>query len=129
MWRTDEKTAFQAISQADNELKNGAAFEIVVEKYTDCADQGGDLGSISRGQMVEEFEDIVFNLGVGQVSEVFRTRFGFHIAKVYGRYPPAVPDFEEVKDRITKILREQMRENTIHEFIDSLKNKAKIEEI
>ena len=128
-WRTDEKTAFQAISQADNELKNGAAFEIVVEKYTDCADQGGDLGSISRGQMVEEFEDIVFNLGVGQVSEVFRTRFGFHIAKVYGRYPPAVPDFEEVKDRITKILREQMRENTIHEFIDSLKNKAKIEEI
>ena len=128
-WRTDEKTAFQAISQADNELKNGAAFEIVVEKYTDCADQGGDLGSISRGQMVEEFEDIVFNLGVGQVSEVFRTRFGFHIAKVYGRYPPAVLDFEEVKDRITKILGEQMRENTIHEFIDSLKNKAKIEEI
>lgn len=128
-WRTDEKSAFQAISQAHDELKNGTAFETVVDKYTDCADQGGDLGSISRGQMVEEFEDVVFNLGVGQVSEVFRTRFGFHIAKVYGKYPPAIPGIEEVKDAIVDTLREQMRENTIHEFIDSLKNKAKIEEI
>jgi parvulin-like peptidyl-prolyl isomerase len=128
-WQTDEETAYNAISQAHNELKNGAAFEAVVDKYTDCGDSGGDLGFVSRGQMVEEFEDVVFNLGIGQISDVFRTRFGFHISKVYGRQPPVVPSLEEVKSQIVETLKEQVRGNAIEEFIDQLKSKAKIEEI
>ncbi|MGD8501347.1 MAG: peptidylprolyl isomerase [Phycisphaerales bacterium] len=128
-WQTDEETAYNAISQAHDKLKNGAAFEMVVDKYTDCADNSGDLGYITKGQMVEEFEDVVFNLGVGQISDIFRTRFGFHIAKVYGREPAAVPDLEEVEDRITETLEEQMRGKAIDEFIDQLRSKAKIEEI
>ncbi len=128
-WQTDEATAYQTIYLAHNELKQGAPFETVVDKYSDCADQNGDLGNISRGQMAEEFEDMVFNLDVGQVSDIFRTRFGFHIAKVYGRRPATVPAFEEVKDRITETINEQMRLNAIHDFIDKLKNKAKIEDI
>ncbi len=128
-WHTNEQTAHAAINLAYDELKNGAAFEIVVEKYTDCADRGGDLGLISKGQMAEEFEDVVFNLGIGQISNVFRTRFGFHIAKVYERYPAAVSGLEEVKSQIVNILKEQMREAAVHEFIDSLKISAKIEDI
>ena len=128
-WHTDEQTAYETINQAYNELKNGAAFEVVADKYTDCADRGGNLGLISKGQMAEEFEDIVFNLGVGQVSNVFRTRFGFHIAKVYEIYPAAISSLEEVKTQIVNILKEQMREAALHEFIDSLKINAKIEDI
>ena len=127
-WQTDEETAYRAISAAYDELKNGAAFEVVVDKHTDCADSGGDLGNVMRGQMVEEFEDVVFNLGAGEVSDIFRTRFGFHIAKVYERVPARVADLDEVKDRITDILKEQMREKAIDQFIDQLKSKAKIEE-
>ena len=128
-WQTDETEAYQAIQQAHNELKNGATFEEVVDKYSDCKDQSGDLGNISRGQMAEEFDDIVFNLAAGQVSDVFRTRFGFHIAKVYGRYQATITGFEQVKDRIAEKIYEQMRVNAIHDFIDQLKNKAKIQEI
>ena len=128
-WQTDEETAYNAMKQAQDELKNGAAFEAVVDKYTDCADSGGDLGYVVRGQMVEEFEDVVFNLGAGEVSDVFRTRFGFHIAKVYDRKPATVPELEEVKDRIVDALEKQMRGEAIDEFIDGLKNKAKIERI
>ncbi len=40
-WQTDEKTAYNAMKQVQDELKNGAAFETVVDKYTDCADSGG----------------------------------------------------------------------------------------
>jgi parvulin-like peptidyl-prolyl isomerase len=127
-WQTDEETAYNAMKQAQDELKNGAAFEAVVDKYTDCADSGGDLGYVVKGQMVEEFEDVVFNLGAGDISDVFRTRFGFHIAKVYDRKPAAVPELEEVKSEIVNTLKEQMRGNAIDEFIDGLKNKAKIEE-
>ena len=128
-WQTDEQTAYEAISKASEELKSGVAFEVVVDKYTDCADSGGDLGFVTRGQMVEEFEDVVFNLGAGQTSDVFRTRFGFHIAKVYAREPAAVASLEEVKDRITDALKEQMRSEAIDTFIDGLKNEAKIEEV
>ncbi len=127
-WQTDEETAYNAMRQAQDELKNGSAFEAVVDKYTDCADSGGDLGYVIKGQMVEEFEDVVFNLGAGEISDVFRTRFGFHIAKVYDRKPAAVPELDEVKSEIVSTLKEQMRGNAIDEFIDGLKNKAKIEE-
>jgi len=128
-WQTDEETAYNAIKEAQDELKNGAAFEAVVEKHTDCADSGGDLGYVTKGQMVEEFEDVVFNLGDGEVSDVFRTRFGFHIAKVYNRKPAVVPELEEVKGGIVDALEKQMRGEAIDEFIDGLKSKAKIEEI
>jgi len=128
-WQTDEQTAYEAMSRANDELKNGAAFETVVDKYTDCADSGGDLGFVMKGQMVEEFEDVVFNLGAGQISDIFRTRFGFHIAKVYAREPAAVASLEDVKGRVTELLKEQMRSEAIDNFIDGLKSEAKIEEI
>ena len=128
-WQTDEETAYNAIKEAHDELKNGAAFETVVDKHTDCADSGGDLGYVTRGQMVEEFEDVIFNLGTGDVSDVFRTRFGFHIAKVYDRKSAAVAELKEVKDQIVSALQEQMRSRAIDEFIDTLKEKAKIEDV
>ena len=128
-WQTDEQTAYEAISKAHEELKTGVTFEVVVDKYTDCADSGGDLGFVMRGQMVEEFEDVVFNLGAGQISDIFRTRFGFHLAKVYAREPAAVASLEEVKDRITDALKEQMRSEAIDTFIDGLKKEAKIEAV
>ena len=42
-WQTDEGTALDAVTQAHRELEGGAPFEVVVAKYTDCADNGGDL--------------------------------------------------------------------------------------
>ncbi|HUW18055.1 MAG TPA: peptidylprolyl isomerase [Sedimentisphaerales bacterium] len=128
-WRTDETTAYDTMIEARNELENGAVFEMLVAKYSDCPDNGGDLGYIARGQMVEEFEDVVFNLAVGQTSDVFRTRFGFHIAKLYDRRPAAIPPLKQVKDRIVSELKEQMRSSVIDEFIDRLRSSAKIEEI
>ena len=127
-WQTDEETAVQLISQAHDEIKNGAAFESVVDKYTDCGDSGGDLGFVMRGQMVEEFEDVVFNLNPGQVSDVFRTRFGFHVAKVYDRRPATIPEFKEVKKQIAEELREQKKEEVLGEYLDQLRSTATIEE-
>ncbi len=128
-WRTNEQEAFQRIKQAHDELNNGITFEEVIDQYMDRVDSGGDLGFISRGQTVEEFEDVVFNMGVGQVSYVFRTRFGFHIAKVYDREPECVIGFEEVQDRIKDVLSERLREDAIVDLIDRLKSRAEIMEV
>jgi parvulin-like peptidyl-prolyl isomerase len=127
-WQTDEATAVQVIGQAHEEIAKGAPFEAVVDRYTDCGDSGGDLGYVMRGQMVEEFEDVVFNLSPGQISDVFRTRFGFHVAKVYDRRPPAIPDFKDVKKRIVETLREQKQEEALGDHLDALKNQAVIED-
>jgi len=127
-WQTDEATAVEMITQAHDEIKNGAVFETVVDKYTDCGDSGGDLGYVMRGQMVEEFEDVVFNLSPGQVSDVFRTRFGFHVAQVYDRRPAAIPEFKEVKKQIAEELKEQKKEEVLGEYLDQLRNAATIEE-
>lgn len=128
-WETDEATAVAAMQQAHQEIVGGASFEMVVDKYTDCGDAGGDLGSVMRGQMVEEFEDVIFKLSPGQVSDVFRTRFGFHIAKVYDRKDPEIAEFSQVKHQITEELKEQMKEEALGAYLDELKAKATIEEV
>lgn len=128
-WQTDEAEALAIMTQARQEIEDGATFERVVDKYTDCADSGGDLGFVGRGQMVEEFEDVVFKLGVGQVSDVFRTRFGFHLAKVYGHTPPCVLELKDVKARIINELQEQIREQTLGDYLDGLRRNAVVEDV
>jgi hypothetical protein len=128
-WQTDEATARETMTQAHREIEAGAPFETVVDRYTDCADSGGDLGYVMRGQMVEEFEDVVFNLSVGQVSDVFRTRFGFHIARVYDRKPPAVPELKDIREQVAQAVREQKCEQALGDYLDRLRSQAAIEEV
>jgi parvulin-like peptidyl-prolyl isomerase len=127
-WQTDETTASETVTRAREEIEQGAPFEAVVDKYTDCADSGGDLGYVMRGQMVEEFEDVVFNLNPGQVSGVFRSRFGFHVAKVYDRKPPTIAELKDVKKQIAETLREQKREQALGEHLDRLRSKAIVQD-
>jgi len=128
-WQSDEATAYNAIRQVQEQIKNGASFEIVVDKYTDDPDSGNSFSYLTKGEDIEEFEDVIFNLGVGEVSDIFRTRFGFHIAKVYEKKPGIIASLKEVKSQIANELEEQMRQQVVEEFIDQLKSKAKIEEV
>ena len=126
-FQTTEEQARTAIQEAKDKLDKGESFESVAAQFSDCADQGGSLGYITKGQMVEEFEDIVFNLGPGQISDVFSTRFGFHIATVYDRKPASVEPLENVSSSIKKQLQEEIKANSVYEFIDQLKAKASID--
>jgi parvulin-like peptidyl-prolyl isomerase len=128
-WQTDEPTALDAVTQAHREIQGGAPFEAVVGKYTDCPDNGGDLGYVTRGQLVEEFEDVVFNLNPGQVSDVFRTRFGFHVAKLYDRQPPSVAPLPSIRGQIVDEVKEQKHEQALGDYLDALRNKATVEEV
>jgi len=127
-WQTDEKTAQEIMDGALKELETGTPFEKLAAQHSDCPDSGGDLGYIVKGQMVEEFEDVVFNLGVGSYSGIFRTRFGFHIAKVYDRTEESYQKLDEVKKNIVEELQKQKHEALINAFVDNLKIKATIEE-
>ena len=65
------------------ELKNGRDFAELARKHSDgpSGTKGGDLGRFQRVQMVSEFDQAVFGLETGAISEVVETKFGYHIIK------------------------------------------------
>jgi parvulin-like peptidyl-prolyl isomerase len=125
---TTEAQVMETMQKAKAELDKGRPFAMVAEDYSDCPENGGSLGAIAKGQMVEEFEDIAFHLQPGEVSQVFKTRFGFHICTVTDRNPARIAELKEVKEHIEKVLKDQAETDSFYAIIDDQKSKASIED-
>ena len=71
------------INQIKSELDGGANFAELARTHSDCPSysEGGDLGAFGKGMMVPEFEQVAFEVNVGDVSEVVDTPFGYHIIR------------------------------------------------
>ena len=124
--RMDESGALEAIRAIEQELLNGKSFEEVADQRSDCPGNGGDLGFFPRGRMVQEFDDVVFSMKAGERSPIFRSPFGFHIAKVYGRKAEGVRDLTEVRGEIEELLTRRSKEECIEQFVDGLRANADI---
>ena len=96
--------------------------------FPDRPDNGGELGFFPRGQMVPEFEEVVFALRPDAISGVFETRFGLHIAQVTERREAVPCSLSQVREAIIRELQEQTRQKALEKFIDGEKSKAVIEE-
>ena len=68
------------------DLKGGADFAAKAKALSQCpsGQNGGDLGAFSRGAMVKEFDAVAFDLAVGEMSGIVKTKFGYHILKRTG---------------------------------------------
>jgi peptidyl-prolyl cis-trans isomerase C len=114
--------------QAKGELERGADFAAVANEYSKdlTKDRGGDLGYFKKGQMIPEFESAAFNLNIGQISDVIKTRFGYHIIKLIDRKPAAYRGFDEVADEIrVSIMRDRQRQS-FDAFAAQLREQADI---
>ena len=119
----------EALRKAKAELEAGAEFAVLAAKYSDCPENGGDLGWFARGRMVEEFENTVFKMKPGETSDIFASRYGFHIVKVFDRKPAGPAVLEEVAEYIRSRLVADGHNAAIEKFLDGLRDAAKVEDV
>tara|TARA_B100001971_G_C18262904_1_gene588764 strand:- start:348 stop:629 length:282 start_codon:yes stop_codon:yes gene_type:complete len=76
-----------ACDDLKTKIEDGTDFVEVAKEYSQCPSsaQGGDLGEFSPGQMVKEFDDIVFSAELGKVHGPVKTQFGYHLIEITNR--------------------------------------------
>ncbi len=77
----------QECNTLKEEIQNGASFESVAQEHSQCpsGSQGGDLGKFGPGQMVPEFDEVVFSGDVGVLYGPVQTQFGYHLLEITSR--------------------------------------------
>ncbi len=111
------------------ELASGKDFyKLAAEKSIDpsAKQNSGNLGPIAEGSTVKEFEDVAFSLPAGTISNPTKSQFGYHIIKVEGKTEAKKLGFRDVKDQIKAMAAQQKQQKAIVDFVDSLKNTAKV---
>jgi len=105
------------------QLKDGADFAKLAKANSDDqsnATDGGEIGTFGRGIMVKEFEDVAFSLRPGQLSEVVRSPFGFHIIKVDEYTEPGVKLLVDAIDTVKAgLMVEKARQLAYEKAIDA----------
>src|ERR1700693_2234955 len=105
------------------QVKKGGKFEDLAKKYSEdpgSKDKGGDLGWITQGRTVPEFEKTAFGLDKGQISDLVKTQYGFHIIKVLDKETARTKTFDEVKDSLRATLVLQLADQQAADVADRL---------
>ena len=108
------------------QLQNGGDFaELAAANSIDpgSKDNGGDLGCLSKGQTVPEFEAAAFGAEVGAITEPVQSQFGYHIIKVNEKNPATTTPFAQVSDQV----REQLVSERLSERIAALREASGIQ--
>lgn len=129
----DEATKTAVRAKAADVLKQvraGKDFAALAKQYSEdpgSAPNGGDLNFFQKGQMVPSFDQAVFALKVGDVSDIVETQFGFHIIKLADKQPERVIPLDEVRPQVQQFLENQVRQEQTQTLIKALVAKGKVE--
>jgi len=129
--KVDEKGVAEAQHRAEDilkQLKAGAKLEDLASKYSEdpgSAKQGGSLGWIGKGQTVPEFEKVAFSLPKGQISDLVKSSYGFHIIRVDDKQDAHMKTLDEVKGEIEPILKRQKAQQIAQKQAEDLLKQAR----
>ncbi len=118
------KKAEAVLAQA----RAGADFAELAREHSEdtSAENGGDLGLFTRGQMVPEFETAAFALGEGELSDLVRSTYGFHIIKKTGRQAAFTRPLDSVRDEIRNTLTQDKARAAMERALDSAAEKLRV---
>ncbi|AFJ03635.1 Peptidyl-prolyl cis-trans isomerase ppiD [Methylophaga frappieri] len=121
----DDTNAQEKIADLATQLADGADFVELAKAHSQdsgSAEDGGDLGFFSKGVMDPAFEEAVFALDLGEVSEPVQTEFGYHLIKLTEIDVPAGADFSEARDEVEAAYRRQQARDQFFEQVEQLAN-------
>ncbi len=110
-------------------IRSGADFAELAKRHSQdpSAARGGDLGVIRRGEVLPNFERVLFAMKDGEVSDVSRTRAGFHIIKLVRRLPSKAKAFSEAQTGIRNRIFQKKAKTRFTRWLEDLKKRAYIE--
>jgi peptidyl-prolyl cis-trans isomerase C len=124
-----EKDARSRLEALREEAEAGADFAELAGKHSQgpSGKRGGDLGYFSRGDMAKPFEDAAFALKEpGELSQVVRTQFGYHLIKLEDRKEGGLVPFEEVQENLQEYLRKEKVKEAVQSYVKQLRQEAEI---
>ena len=125
----DKEQLFKECCDVREKLVAGEDFEKVAREFSDKPAEEIDLGFFKRGELMDEFEFVAFSMSIGEISPVFASFHGFHLAKVTEIQPSTLPPFEEVKDSVREAWIQQTRSKKMEAYMAKLTSEADIKEI
>jgi peptidyl-prolyl cis-trans isomerase C len=125
-----KKAKRAAIDKARERVTTGKEdFAKVAAEVSECPSKakGGDLEFFGRNQMVAEFDRAAFALKTGEISEVVKTQFGYHVIKQTGEQPAEKRPLDAMKESIEKFLKKREVDKQLAQFVETQKKTAKVE--
>jgi len=125
-------TSEPILKEVLKKLSSGERFEKLASTYNvgQFREDGGNLGYIRRGQLAPPFapiEEAAFSLREkGEISEVIKTSYGFHILRLEDKIGTVLRPLSEVKEKIRFFLQTKKRQDAYLEYVKEVKSKAKI---
>lgn len=123
-----EHRARQRAQELYQQIIDGADMNELATKYSHdsyTTEQGGDLGYFQRGEMVSEFDDVVFSMNEGEVNEPFKTRFGYHVVRLDEILPEMTQPLDETRQKEIRVYLQREAERLLAmDFLDSLMKEA-----
>ncbi|HDZ57509.1 MAG TPA: peptidylprolyl isomerase [Pseudomonas xinjiangensis] len=123
----NDAQALERAREIHDRIEAGANFADLAEEFsgdTGTANRGGDLGFTVRGSFDPEFEDALFALEEGEVSDPVRTSFGYHLIKLTDLQAPDVPALDDMRESLEEELKAEVVERRFVEATQELANLA-----
>ncbi len=126
---TSEADAINQLKQLKARIEQGESFEKLARAHSDdpgSASQGGSLGWVNPGTMVAQFQEVMDATPVGQISEPFKTQFGWHILQVQDR---RTEDNSEdfARNQARRFLRQRKIDESLETWLRQLRDEAYVE--
>ena len=127
--KVEERQAiYDLLRDLRKQARGGADFTALATEHTDKEDKLVELGWFKQGDFMDEFGVIVFSMEVGEVSPVFASYFGFHLAKCTGHRPPEPKPFDEVRETVRQRFITEDQQTKSKALVEQLRSAAQIED-